>query len=405
MNVLGLETKQSQSNLGTQYLDKSRLCFDQLKFDEALSNLKKSIEFYKSLLLKKPHCKTSRKKILECWSLFFRLNNIFSEQFPSCVDTIKQTETFTFFNNIRDTLFNQEWKHQCNKKYGGPKPPYLSWKEFYEKSEMKLNSFSSFEVKLLWALENGHSKLSLDLIHTYQLDMDTISTFLTKDNLTLLEFCILKNDFQLFMYLVENNYPLNFKNKYGETYLHLAISHNRLPMVKLLLDFNISINTKNKKQLTPLSYATYFKRIEMIELLINKKASVNAKNNTNTPPLYFSIIHNDVESTQLLIDRGAYLTYKDDFGRTYLHLAAMLNHTKIVEILLEKKVNIDVKDKLGQTPLHYACKLNYFDLFLLLIKHNASYQLADYFEDSPLESAAFFEHQEIVSKLHFISNT
>ena len=405
MNVLGLDTKQNQSNLGIQYLENSITFYDQLKFDESLSNLKKCIEFYKSLLSKKPHCKTSRKKILECWSLFFRLNNVFEGQFPSSTDSVKTTETFTVFNKIRDTLLHQEWKHQCNKKYGGPKPPYLSWKEFYEKCEMKFNSFSSFEVKLLWALENSHSKLSLDLIHSYQLDMSAISTFLTKDNLTLLEFCILKNDFQLFMYLVENNYQLNFKNKHGETYLHLAIKYNRLPMVKLLLDFNISINTKNKKQLTPLSYATYFKRIEMIELLIKKKASVNAKNNANIPPLYFSIIHNDVESTQLFIDKGAYLTFKDDFGRSYLHIAAMLNHTKIVEILLEKKFNINVKDKLGQTPLHYACKLNYFDLFLLLIKYNASYQVTDYFEESPLESAAFFEHQEIVSKLHLITNT
>lgn len=161
---------------------------------------------------------------------------------------------------------------------------------------------------------------------------------------TLLHQSILKREYQISKYLIENNYQSNNQNKYKRNILHLAILSQNIEIIQLILDYypklQYQYDVKNK---VPLEYALDDKYDDISKLLIKNIDKQWRDKNKNTI-LHLSAkylnanIYNYIFSNQIVDYR---LKNKNK------NTAEELSFLSIDKLKKEKKAKIKLEEKLA----------------------------------------------------------
>ena len=99
-----------------------------------------------------------------------------------------------------------------------------------------------------------------------------------EDIFELFEKVVFKNDFELFLSLVNELEDINIQNKYGWTLLHVSIRRDRTDMVELLLEKGADINKIDGVGWTPLMESIMDDMPLLCKLLVEKGADKSIAN-------------------------------------------------------------------------------------------------------------------------------
>ncbi len=235
-------------------------------------------------------------------------------------------------------------------------------------NNLNLNSFEFFE-----ALNKGE----IEKVKSFFYD-PSIKIWLFKDenNYTALHFSVLKNNFDLTIFIIEE-----LKKKMG------------MSAAQKLENF---INEKNKEGITALHYAVSNGNIKMVEFL--KKCGANLDAVTNTGK---NIMHIAAGSNQpsmliyLFLYEAQDITSVDENGSTPLHWACYYSAEESVNYILSLKVDVNAQDKEKFTPLHLAVSNNSINIVRLLLQKEADKKIANNNNELPIDIAHKKHYQEI----------
>ena len=205
--LLNLKVEEKQKSidgfdLGFEALEKAKQYTEKQHYKKALAQIKIAINYFRSCLNKKAHCKESRKALISCWDFYvvnMKSNNeVIENQKVFIKKAMPKMPSLRVA--VIDRFVEGEWKKQVNGKYGGSKPANLTWRQFYDSLEDTLESMISLEEKVSWAVQNGHiSLLQALLLKENDIDFNTIAE---SNDIHLLNYVILKNDFNMALFLV-----------------------------------------------------------------------------------------------------------------------------------------------------------------------------------------------------------
>ena len=239
---------------------------------------------------------------------------------------------------------------------------------------------------------NNNYKDRLEILHAaIQLDMDP--NCILMNNISLLDYAIMKNDIATVGHLVKYGADINKKNMDGYTVLHLCAKLGNKHLLNFFLGKQIgNINELDDDGNTPLVLACYFGNEACTKLLLDNGADVNIKNkplkcrcrfsvldivlqhidNNKNFPKYIAILKlvidarieiskreiwkiNDICSSQSSIKRKK--LYEQSGSNPMLTMQNKLEIIKIVCTKFPATVNTSC-DKHGNTLLHQAIMSN-----------------------------------------------
>lgn len=162
------------------------------------------------------------------------------------------------------------------------------------------------------------------------------------NNQNILEICnaILLNDIKVIKLFLELDYDVNIKCNNDLTILEFVLLKNNYQIVKEFYKYhNIAI----KKYLldnweTTFLLATYLEDIDTMNLLLKKGSKIDMKNDEGNTSLHISVSINNLEQVKLLINNNAQLYIEDSYGNTPLILALKNNNLSIVNYLIEQHI-------------------------------------------------------------------
>lgn len=293
-----------------------------------------------------------------------------------------------------DGIIENQWKKQCNGKYGGPKPSTLSWKEFYNLNESAVQDLSTGLERIKWAVEHGHYQFLKKVLEKVSLE-----EIEKKEKESLLFPAIQKDYVHIVRQLVQKGLRVNTRTAERWTPLHWAVFRRNPEMVYILLEHNARVNLKDDKGLTPLYLASFYGKADIVSLLLEYGANVNIASKDGLLPLHGAVYNGHYLVARMLLEAGSELNIHDRLGRTLLHYAATFGWSDLAKMLLEKKADPNKKDTFQRTPLHWAAQKGFFDMVLLLTEAGAKVNEEDMFRDRPLILAASAGHSKIVTHL------
>ncbi len=397
-NVAILEKNKSENQTVLDFLK----AIEEKNFENAFQKISIRINGFKDVLSKKPQCKLSRQGLAQCWDFIKETYHIDEGiQFQTNGNLPPKTakkpiQSIKAF--VMDHLLENEWKKQCEGKFGGPKPPFVSWKEFYFSLEAESDVLKSSEDKVRWAVDGGHLNY-----FNFLLDQDKkldVKSICYKNGQCLTSRSISKNYKKMALNFLDRKFKSNCIDENGWSPIHYSVFAGNKTIIKRLIKEKSTINQKDKKGLTPVHIATIKNYNDILKFLLGQGAKVNIKDKNGRLPLHYALMNNDLQASEWLIEYGADINAKDSFGRTYLHWAASCNNTPSIKLLLLNKCNINIKDKFGRTAMHYAAQHGNVSAIELLLKDGAAMNIKDNFEDTPLLVAAFYEHGQEMVLLH-----
>ena len=68
--------------------------------------------------------------------------------------------------------------------------------------------------------------------------------------------------------VIENGFPLDSQNKYGNTLVHIAVQNNHKRILKTLLRSGAKVDIKNGKGMLPIDYASKYKYYHLMKYII-----------------------------------------------------------------------------------------------------------------------------------------
>lgn len=157
-----------------------------------------------------------------------------------------------------------------------------------------------------------------------------------------LEICnaILVNNIKVIKEFLELDYDVNMKCNNELTILEFVLLKNNYKIVKEFYKYH---KMAIKKYLldnwkTSLLLATYLEDIETMNLLIQKNPNIDMKNEEGNTSLHISIIINKLEQVKLLINNNASLDIEDSYGNIPLILALKNNNFSIFNYLIQQHI-------------------------------------------------------------------
>lgn len=193
----------------------------------------------------------------------------------------------------------------------------------------------------------------------------------------LLDFSILKNDIELFSYLIDK-VNINNINVFGENSLFLAIRKKNLLFIDLLIKNNIDIDLKNKIGETPFLLALKLGDIQIIEFLIKSGVKVNTINNNGQGNIHYYLMGGNYKDINYIVDLlNVNFSIKDNYNNTLLHYAAKYSNPSILKFFIEKNININLVNQNNQTPLYVAILNNNLSNIKFLLKYDNFLNIKD----------------------------
>ena len=244
-----------------------------------------------------------------------------------------------------------------------------------------------------------------------------------KNGNNLLHHAVLKNNIPVVTMFLENNlFDLEAKNKRKETVLHWAARKGNIEVVNLLLEKGTKheqrtfreqvvtsldkktnlLEAKDREGKTPLLTAIRYHHEQVIEQLIMAGADLQATNNRRQQTtLHYASYWGNLNIVQLLIEKNPnLLKAKDKNKETPLFSAIACKHEQVVEQLIIYKADLEARDNDQQTPLHYATRWGNTKIVQLLIEKNPSIlEAKDKYGRTPLFSAILSGNEQVVEEV------
>lgn len=378
--------------------------FEKKDFSKVEKELTEQLIFLKNKLIKTPHLKQVRTELKKY--LNFLVETMYQDPKNYLPKIKKYNYKIKPFRIVKalfmDNLIENEWKKQCNGKYGGEKKVDLSWKDWYIKNEYEVEQLEGVETKMKWAVENGHINYFKYLLsQESDIKLDDIKF---EKNMSLLSKMIIEDYVRFCNYLIELNIDLNCIDNRGWRPLHYAVFYGNLKIVETLIEKKVPLNSKDKFGLTPVHIASIKGYTDILKCLLKNGAKVNFKDKGGHSPVSYSVVQNEYSSVEILLNYGCDLTIKDKFGRGLLHLGSVFGFSSLLSLLLKNNMNVNLKDNFGRTPLHYSAQCGNLKCQEILMKNNADVSVVDKFNDTPMLIAAFFGNISEMSSLYKISS-
>ena len=170
----------------------------------------------------------------------------------------KLTEEYTFDINITDNS-GKSALHYCARNGS------CQFFEYFLNLGSDINQrTTSGQNCLHLAAEGGYMDLCKKLTDKYKFDINITDN----SGKSALHYCIGKENYQLFDYLVEMGSDINLRTKDGRNCLHLAAEKGHLDLCKKLADkYNIDINITDNSGKTALHYCTDKKNMNYFSIL------------------------------------------------------------------------------------------------------------------------------------------
>lgn len=212
--------------------------------------------------------------------------------------------------------------------------------------------------------------------------------FVTNCNLFLskgekIQKAIESNDVEKVKSLITDRTLFFTKDSIVPFYLHTAVKTNNLEMVKLLVENQFPIDNQNVYGNAPILEAYRLGSKEILEYLAKKGANVHGeegslmmetlikedwkmfeylldnatylKSRNKKNEVLFSVIDKgSLHAVKLFMKRGFSVNTKDEYAGSLLIKASTLGHFTIVKYLCENGANINEKSKYGVSPLSAA---------------------------------------------------
>ena len=116
--------------------------------------------------------------------------------------------------------------------------------------------------------------------------------------------------------------------------LHYAVRSSNLAIVRALLDSGVPADVNKTGTCTPLHMAAEHGKLEIARALLDAGADVNAQHTTGYTALHWAATGGYIELTELLVERGADVSAVEKNGWTALHLACDKGKEGVVRVFL-----------------------------------------------------------------------
>jgi ankyrin repeat protein len=176
---------------------------------------------------------------------------------------------------------------------------------------------------------------------------------------------------------------LDFKDKKGLTSLFYCIIFNNYKIFVKLLKNNADLYIQNNEGLTPLHFIIIYSRKEMLQYIIDLNYRLNILTPTNESLLHIALKYHHFDIYTILLEQNIDIMIQEtEHGLTIIHQLVLINNLKLFIHTLKRKPNLNLQDYYGNTVLHYIIiEKNYH-----FIKHHTEYlyNLTNYNGDTAL---------------------
>ena len=180
-------------------------------------------------------------------------------------------------------------------------------------------------------------------------------------NTSLFFYCVVFNRFDMFQYLIENNFDPYHQNYKKNNCFNIALKLNRSKFLEYLFKKYNDFTFVNKNQETFLYQVLQNERLEYFDKLINeKKVDINlGEIEYNIIPLFITIVNSfDKEFSRLINCPKIKLDKSDKYGNTALHYAILENNYDYIIKIIEKMDNFNFQNLNGISPFHLLIQKN-----------------------------------------------
>lgn len=247
----------------------------------------------------------------------------------------------------------------------------------------------------------------------------TIEKLVNSSGLSIIAKSILDNDFDLFKYLLSNNFSAQTKGKNGSLPIHYAAHIGNLNIVKYLvnsMDHCNSFSEKNNLNQTPLHIAAFKGHKNLIAYLLEEEEDIRCCHAAKwklgdlwiyVTPLTLSVMYGHSECVDLFLNiRHAFETATiKDIGNI-LHVAVYFqpHNTNVLEVILNKywdksQFTREVRNEQGLTPLLLAASIGNIKALHYLLDKGCDINASDIEGNTALHHAVKQKHHQIISIL------
>jgi len=198
----------------------------------------------------------------------------------------------------------------------------------------------------------------------------SIQNIKDKKNNTSIFYSIIFNRYDMFVYMINNNFDPYHKNILGLNCFHLALKLNRTKILNFLIekyeDFSF-VNDNNESFL----YLVLQQNDETIfEKIIKKIIDINlAEKEYYINPLIITVVNDMIKEFDILINQPTINpTQSDKYGNTILHYAILENRYEIIIKIIDIFETFNYQNLNGLTPFHLIIQNN--ELFYKLHQMN-----------------------------------
>ncbi|XP_069031782.1 ankyrin repeat and SOCS box protein 4 [Embiotoca jacksoni] len=235
-----------------------------------------------------------------------------------------------------------------------------SLRDFMEELSPRQLAVKQLKNRFLWALRANNVQEVLQILHTGQLDIDTV---LEVDDPSMV-LASYKQGYWLPGYKLEKSWAMG---------IHVCVMYNAVEAALVLLQEGAAVNRMPNGK-TPLHVACEVSNSDCVALLLAHGAKINSLSLSGHMPLHYCITRESVDCAKQLILKGA-------------------------------KVNVASHNNDEDTPLHTAARFGIPELVALFLAHGASVDAVNSLQETPLMTAAFWafdSKEQIYSEDHHV---
>lgn len=290
-----------------------------------------------------------------------------------------------------DYLFENEWRHQCEQKFGGKKPTHFGWRDWYKVCENKL----TLEIKngrdLHWAIESG-------FLQWVRYFCDDHSHILIQD--LPLQYPILRHDTDMMKLLFS-------RGVVGQQYindhwslLHYAVFSGSNDMVQLICDFGSILDSQDKQGLTPLIWSAKLGYFDITQTLLDRGSRYDILGFKGESVVQWLFHEREFEVLSKIIQDRNF--EKIVLPLPFLNYAALFGLNSIIKNVLSlksKTINLHNRDQFNRSALHWACHSGNLESVQLCIDAGLDSEEKDVFNLSSSQIASYCGYQHIIMYL------
>ena len=261
------------------------------------------------------------------------------------------------------------------------KPLTLSWKKFFEKSnvilvaEMATSVIQYFKyhpedkglintVPLHFAAMTGNTEMIERLIQ-----IGAKLNEIDSAQCTPLHYAARYDQLTAYQVIMENNPIINPECGYM-TPFHIAAEHGHLSICKLIIDKVEDKNPRNVDRETPLLYAVQGGFYEICKLIIdNDLIDKNPRDESGNTPLHDAALSGNLAIVKLIFNNIQDKNPPGEMGTTPLHLAATSGVLEVFQFIFDNIEDKNPGDHIGFTPLHIAAEQGFLSICQLIIEN------------------------------------